>query len=102
MPLGLAALDDLFRAFDELRDVLDGFDAAEIDAASARVAQAAAKVRAIGAWRADPAVIERLSTLLPLLESARIRTSLLHDHAGQRLALLAAHGAQSAPLVYRR
>lgn len=102
MPLGLAALDDLLSAFDELRDVLDGFDAAEIDAASARVAQAAAKVRAIGAWRADPAILERLSMLVPLLESARMRTSLLADHASQRLALLAAHGAKSAPLVYRR
>lgn len=102
MPLGLAALDDLFCAFDDLRDVLDGFDAAAIDAASARVAQSAAAVRGIGAWRADPAVLERLSMLLPLLESARIRTNLLADHASQRLALLAVHGAQSAPLVYRR
>lgn len=102
MPLGLAALDDLFDAFEDLRDVLDGVDAAAIEAASARVSRSAATVRAIGAWRSDPEVVQRLSMLLPLLESARVRTALLADYANQRLALLAAHGAQSAPLVYRR
>lgn len=102
MPLGLAALDDLFDAFEDLRDVLDGMDAAAIETASARVSRSAANVRAIGAWRSDSVVADRLSALIPLLESARIRTSLLADHANQRLALLAAHGAQSAPLTYRR
>jgi hypothetical protein len=102
MPLGLAALDDLFDAFDGLRTVLDGQDAAAIDAASARVARAASAVRAIGVWRSEPAVAERLQALVPLLDAARIRTSLLADYAGQRLSLLAAHGATTAPLVYGR
>lgn len=102
MPLGLAALDDLFNAFEDLRDVLDGNDAAAIEAASHRVALAAASVRAIGAWRSDPAVIERLSMMVPLIDSARIRVKLLADHAHQRLAILAAHGAQAAPLTYGR
>ncbi|MES2175989.1 MAG: hypothetical protein V4523_18880 [Pseudomonadota bacterium] len=102
MPLGLAALDDLFDAFEDLRDVLDGTDAAAIELASNRVSRAAASVRAIGAWRSEPAVIERLSVMVPLLDSARIRVKLLADHAQQRLSILAAHGAQAAPLTYGR
>lgn len=102
MPLGLTALDDLFCAFEELRGVLDGLDAQAIEAASNRVGHAAAAVRAIGAWRSEPAVLERLSALMPLLESARVRTNVLADHANQRLAILASHGARSAPLVYGR
>ncbi|WP_420146329.1 hypothetical protein [Sphingobium sp.] len=102
MPLGLAALDELFNAFEELRDVLDGNDAAAIEAASHRIAMAAASVRAIGAWRSDPAVKDRLKDVMPLIDSARIRVKLLADHAQQRLSILAAHGAQAAPLTYGR
>ncbi|EQB32046.1 hypothetical protein [Sphingobium ummariense] len=102
MTLGLAALDDLFQAFETLRLALEGSDAAEIEAASGEVSRAAASVRAIGAWRSEPAVVERLSTLLPLIESARVRTHVLADHMGQRLNLLAAQGARSAPLTYGR
>lgn len=102
MPLGLAALDELFDAFEDLRDVIDGHDALAIEAASNRVSHAAAAVRAIGAWRADPQVVERLSAMLPLLESARVRVNLLADHAGQRLSILAAHGSRAVPLTYGR
>lgn len=102
MPLGLAALDELFDAFEDLRDVLGGTDAVAIETASNRVSHAAASVRAIGAWRSDPVVIERLSAMLPLLESARLRVKLLADHAHQRLAILAAHGSRTAPLTYGR
>ncbi len=102
MPLGLAAIDNLSHAFDELRAVLDGVDAAAIEQASARVANAAAGVQAIGAWRSDPEVVDRLKTLAPLLDSARLRVKLLADHAQQRLALLAVHGSSHAPLTYGR
>lgn len=102
MPLGLAALDELFSAFEELRVALDGTDVAAIDAAAARVSRSAAAVRAIGAWRADGAIRERVTALLPLIEAARVRINLLADHAGQRLSLLAAHGSTQAPLVYGR
>lgn len=102
MPLGLAALDDLFAAAERLRHALGESDAQAIDAAAARVGQAAGAVRAIGAWRSDPAVADRLKALGPLLESARVRSHLLADHAAQRLSLLAAHGATTAPLTYSR
>ena len=71
MPLGLAALDGLFAAFDDLRAALDGNDAAAIEAASTKVSTAAAAARAIGAWRSEPDVVERLNRLLPLIEAAR-------------------------------
>jgi hypothetical protein len=102
MPLGLAALDDLFAAFDELRSVLDGGDALAIEAAAYRIDSAAAAVRAIGAWRSDEAVKERLTALLPLLESARVRINVLTDQASQRLSILAASGSTQAPLTYGR
>ncbi|MFZ2995891.1 hypothetical protein [Sphingobium sp.] len=102
MPLSLAALDDLFEAFEDLRDVLDGTDAVAIDIASNRVAHAAQAVRAIGAWRSDAAVLARLNAMLPMLNSARIRVNLLADHANQRLSMLSAHGSSHAPLTYGR
>src|SRR3546814_2949982 len=79
-----------------------GVDAAEIEAATQRIAKAASAVRAIGVWRSDEAVKDRLKALQPLMESARIRTNLLADHANRRLAILAAQGAETAPLVYGR
>ncbi len=82
--------------------MLDGSDAAAIDAASAKVGQAAASVRAIGAWRSEPDVAERLKALVPILEMARVRTRLLSDQANQKLNALAMHGVEHAPLVYGR
>ena len=73
-----------------------------IEQASDRVSRAAAGVRAIGAWRSDPAVVERISAMLPLIDSARVRVNLLADHASQRLSILASHGARTAPLTYGR
>lgn len=102
MPLGLAALDDLFSAFEELQVALDGTDVATIDAAASQVSHCASAVRSIGVWRADDAIRERVTALLPLIEAARVRINILSDHAGQRLALLAAHGSTQAPLVYGR
>jgi hypothetical protein len=102
MPLGLAALDHLRTACEDLRAVLDGYDAAVIDAASAKVGQAAASVRAIGAWRSEPDVTERLKAIAILLEMARVRTRVLSDRANQKLNVLAVRGAENAPLVYGR
>lgn len=102
MPLGLAAVDDLIASVEILRAALDGQDANAIDAASRKVASAAAAARAIGAWRDEFAVVDRLNALRPQIESARVRSHLLVDHSAQRLSLLAAHGAQNTPLTYRR
>lgn len=102
MPLGLAALDGLFAAFDDLRAALDGADAAAIETASQKVSEAASAVRAIGVWRSEPAVVERLNGLMPLIEAARVRTNVLADYTSQRLAILTTSGAQTGPLTYGR
>ena len=102
MPLGLAALNDLHDAFEELRAVLGGNDVAAIESATHRVSRAAAGVRAIGAWRSDTALADRIRAMLPLIDSARVRVNLLADHASQRLSILASHGARTAPLTYGR
>jgi hypothetical protein len=102
MPISLAALDELTAAFEQLRGVLDGNDPVAIESATARVAKAASSVRAIGAWRSDPVVKDRLRALQPLMEAARVRTNVLADHINQRLAILAAQGSETAPLTYRR
>lgn len=98
----LSALDELRDAFAELRGALDGDDIMLVDAATARVRDATATVRAAGAWRDEPAVRDRLNSLMPLIDAARIRTNVLNDNARQRIDLLAAHGVAQAPLTYRR
>lgn len=102
MPLGRAALNELFDAVDALRDVLGGNDAAAIETSGHRVQAAAAGVRAIGAWHLDEETIGRLKSCVPLIESARIRVKLLSDHVGQRLSVMADRGAPVAPLTYGR
>jgi hypothetical protein len=102
MSTGLAALDDLTAAFEGLRAALDGADAALIERRAQRVGEAAAAVRAVGAWRSDEGVKARLAALLPLLESARVRINLLTDRANQRLSILASSGSTHAPLTYGR
>lgn len=100
--MSLTALDLLRDAFSGLRAALDGDDAPAINAAAARVRDATLEVGAHAAWRDQPEVRERLEALLPLIEAARLRVHLLSDHARQRIALLAAHGATAAPLTYGR
>jgi hypothetical protein len=98
----VALIDALSDAFEALRKALDGDDVAAIDAAAVRVQRATADVRAVGAWRSDPALRERLSVLASLMESTRVRTSVLADQTRQRIDLLAAHGAKNVPLTYSR
>ncbi|MBH1991395.1 MAG: hypothetical protein I8H86_00755 [Sphingomonadaceae bacterium] len=102
MTQSLETLDELFTAFEHLREVLGDNDPVAIDAAGSRIGDAVAAIRAVGAWRSDPALIERVNAMLPLLDSARIRLNLLTDHANQKLAILAAHGSAHAPLTYGR
>lgn len=100
--MSVSHIDTLCEAFDALRAALDGNDVAAIDAAAVRVQRATADVRAVGAWRSDPALRERLKVLASLMESTRVRTSVLADQTRQRIDLLAAHGARNVPLTYSR
>jgi hypothetical protein len=100
--MSTAAIDQLERAVNGLRQAFDGNDPAAIDAASARLTAAAGEARAVGAWRADPVLKARLKALLPELESARVRANVLADHSRRQMALLADRGASGAPLTYGR
>jgi len=102
MMQGIETLDELFAAFEHLRVVLDDNDPVAIEAAGNRIGEAVAAVRAVGAWRSEPALVERVNAMLPLLDSARVRINLLTDHANQKLAILASHGSTHAPLTYGR
>ena len=100
--MSLSALDQLRDAFADLRNALDGDDVALVDAATQSVRDATARVRAAGAWRDEPAVRDRLNSLMPLIDAARIRTNVLNDNARQRIDLLSAHGHGQGPLTYSR
>lgn len=93
---GVASLDDLHTAFGDLRRALDASDADAINAAARAVKRAADAVQAQGAWKTGPALSEKLNSLRPLIESARIRVNLASDDARRRVALLAEQGAASS------
>lgn len=97
-----AAIAAIAAALEGLRDALDGRDPAAIDAAGQHLHAATSNAGAIGAWRADPELRERLKALLPRIDSARIRANVLSDQARQSMAMLADHGASTAPLTYGR
>lgn len=100
---GVASLDALYTAFGELRRALDSQDPIAIAAANRAISTATDKVRAHGAWRFDPELRERLETLSPMIESARVRVNLASDDVRQRLSLLARGGtAQVSGLTYGR
>ena len=93
---GIASLEALLAAFGQLRRALDGNDPDAINAATRAVQRATDAVQAQGAWKTGPALSEKLNSLRPLIESARIRVNLASDDVRQRVALLAEHGAASS------
>lgn len=99
---GHASLDKLQQAFGELRRALDSQDVAQIHAATAIVKVATDDVRSHGVWKMDPALKEKIETLKPMIESARVRVNLASDDVRQRISLLARNGAQGTPLTYGR
>ncbi|PZU57321.1 MAG: hypothetical protein DI547_13525 [Sphingobium sp.] len=100
--MSAALVDALTEAFADLGAALDSDEVAAIDAATTRVNGAVAALKGVGAWREDAALKEKLKALLPVMEAARIRTSLLADHTRQRITLLADRGVSHAPLTYGR
>ncbi len=102
MPNGIASLEKLTDAFNELRRALDSYDSAQINAAAALVKAATDEVRAQGVWAKDPALKEKIEALKPMIESARVRANLASDTVRQRLGLLAQTGAENVSLTYQR
>lgn len=97
-----AAIDAVAQSLEGLRAALDGNDPGAIDAAGEQILAAISHIGAIGAWRADEAMRAQFKGLLPLIESSRIKANILSDHARQRVAMLADHGASAAPMLYGR
>ncbi len=82
------AIERLTEAQAALIAALDANDAAAIDAASSAVAQAVAQVRAVGGWRATPALRNALEHALRNSEGVRVRANYLADHGRRRLQAL--------------
>ena len=102
MPSGSAAINRLHTAFGVLRSALDSNDPAAILAASTEVRAITSDIRAQGAWRQDPVLHEKIQSLLPLIESARLRVNMASDHVRQRISLLADYGSEDAKPTYGR
>ena len=93
----LAVIDALAEASTRLRGAMEASDAERIEAAIVDFREALARVQAIGAWRADPLLKQRVQSLLPRLESSRMLACLLGDLTGQRLAAMSAADAGAVP-----
>ncbi len=102
MATGLTSLNALYRAFGDLRRALDDNDVNAIHEATNAIKLAADDVRAQGAWKMDPALAEKLDTLRPVIEAARVRVNLATDDVRQRLARLAQNGAGGTSATYGR
>jgi hypothetical protein len=99
---GAASIDALTKAFADLRIALESEDAEAIFEASRKVRQATSQVRAEGAWHIDADLRAKLSTLMPMIESARVRVNVASDTVRQRITLLADHGGSEARVTYSR
>ena len=98
-----ATLGRLVAAETTLIHALDGDDVGLVEAAMADLGECVTAVRAIGGWRATPAIMDHLVEGLALAEAARIRINYLADRNHRRLDLLmATAGAQRPTPAYGR
>ena len=102
MPGGNTSIDSLTGAFGDLRRALDSQDAAAINSATRALKAATDDARAHGAWHMTPELKEKLTALLPKMESARVRVNLASDDVRRRIAMLGDNGANNASLTYGR
>lgn len=102
MATGVASIEVLQKAFGDLRRALDAQDASLINDATKAVRGAVDAVRAQGAWHIEPQLRKMLESLVPTIESARVRVSLASDDVRGRIAMLADRGAENTALTYRR
>jgi len=97
-----ADIDALSDAFTFLRGALDADDTPRLVEAARRVSVAIDGVRTHGAWRSDEQLRAKLATLLPMVESARIRINVTTDDLRRRIAMLADRGGHEARITYGR
>ena len=85
--------------------LIDALDAQDVDALEESIdafRAALDDVRAEGAWREQPNVIDVVSRIHALSESARVRVNFLTDLNQQRLDALAAARGRDNVVVYGR
>ena len=99
---GGADIDSMTEAFTQLRYALESNDAARILDASRVVREATMRVRANGEWRMNGELHDKLTDLVPLIESARLRVNLASDDVRKKLSLLADRGGSEAKITYGR
>ena len=97
----LAILDALATSHEALIRALDGDDLAEIERATAALAEAVHDVRRHDGWQLAPGMKERLLSLAALAQAAQIRVNFLTDMIRRRVdAAAALRGAQPAALYH--
>ncbi len=97
MSAPLAVIDALAEASTRLRGAMEASDADRIEAAIVDFREALTRVQAIGAWRADPLLKQRVQSLLPRLESSRMLACLLGDLTGQKLSSMSENTGNAVP-----
>jgi hypothetical protein len=95
----LSLLDALSGTHEALIRALDGDDLAEIERATAALAEAVHDARRHEGWQNAPGLKERLLSLAALAQAAQIRVNFLTDMIPRRVdAAAALRGAQPAAL----
>ena len=97
----LAVLDALATSHEALIRALDGDDLAEIERATAALAEAVHEARARDDWAGTPGMKERLLNLAALAQAAQIRVNFLTDMIRRRVdAAAALRGAQPVAVYH--
>ena len=98
-----AALNRLTAASEGLIAALDKGNAAAVEEATQRFANAIDEVRSIGGWHGSPEIIAKLQHAMKLAEAARARVNYLTDINRRRFELLCkAAGIDSPEPAYTR
>lgn len=99
IPASLQRLEDCHHA------LIDALDAQDLDALEGSIEAfrtALDDVRAKGAWREQPGVLDSIGRIHALSEAARIRVNFLTDLNQQRIDTLAAARGRDNVVVYGR
>ena len=97
----LSLLDALAGTHEALIRALDGDDLAEIERATAALAEAVHDARRHEGWQSAPGLKERLLSLAALAQAAQIRVNFLTDMIRRRVdAAAALRGAQPVAVYH--
>ncbi len=98
--MSLALVDDLSAATAHLRAAMQKADLSDIEKAMARFRGAIEAIEAVGAWRSNSDLRERVKTVIAELESSRMLACLLGDMTGQMHAAFAARNPDAPQPLY--